>query len=211
VTPDRNLTWYFALLVAAILAHSWWRFRTARAVAAAWLAQHRYRPRSLRSGWRFLPRFAPKLFRDEDRAFEFRAEVDDLRLGGTGVVWLRVWTDWLGLMEREPEVSWERMPVEIDDGSRAAEDKWAESQHALLARVARGESTFRTTRAAGGAEEFDEVVEHVMALQRRGLVTCDAPTLNHRGDAQFDAVANVSLTDAGQRVVDERARTERRR
>lgn len=211
MTPDRNLSWYFGLLVIALLAHAWWRFRTARAVAAAWLAQHRYRPRTLRSGWRFLPRFAPKLFRNENRAFEFRAEVDDLRLGGTGVVWLRVWTDWLGLIEREPEVSWERMPVEIDDASRTAEDRWAESQYALLERVARGESNFRGTRAATGSEDFDEVVEHVMSLQRRGLVTCDAPTLGRRGNTQFDAVANVALTDAGRRIVDERARAGRRR
>jgi hypothetical protein len=210
--PDRTITWYFALFVVALLGHGWWRFRTARSFAESWLAQHRYRTRSFRSGWLSLPRFAPKLFRDENRAFQFRAEVDDLRLGGTGVVWLRVWTDWMGLVEREPEVSWERMPVALDDGSRTAEDKWADTQHALLERVARGETTFRTSaRAAADAEAFDEVVEHVMALQRRGLVTCDAPMINRRGGSQFDAVSNVALTEAGRRIVDERARAGGRR
>lgn len=202
---DRYVSWLPLLLVVAVLLHAVWRYRTARGIAEEWLTSHRYRPRSLRMGWFGIGRFAPKLFRDEGRAFQFRAEVDDMRLGGTGVVWLRVWTDWLGLASREPEVRWERMPIEVDERSDTMENKLAEAQLALLTRVAAGETTFRSRSHAVDEEaDFDEVVEHVMALVRRGLVTCDAPLLNVRGNAQYAAVTNVAITDLGRRLLTER-------
>jgi hypothetical protein len=203
---DRTPLALVAILVVATLAHSVWRYTTARSIADRWLTQHRYRVRSLRMGWFRLPRFAPKLFRNEGRAFEFRAEVDDLRLGGTGVVWLRVWTDWIGLSEREPEVSWERMPVRVDDGSRALEDTWAERQLELLQRIARGETTFRArARSVDDGGEFDELVEHILALSRRGLVTCNTPILDVRGNSQYAAVTGVALTASGERFLAERS------
>ena len=80
-------------LFALSLAHWWWRRTKAREIAEQWLAQHRYRVRSLRvSYWNSQPRFRMTPFRNNDWAVDFRAEVDDLRLGGTGKVRLRVWT-----------------------------------------------------------------------------------------------------------------------
>lgn len=199
---DRTTLWLGALLIIAVLAHSVWRYHTARAIAEDWLRRHRYRARALRMSWFALPRFAPKFFRDEGRAYQFRAEVDDLRLGGTGILWLRVWTDWYGLMQREPEVNWERMPVDLDERSRTMEDKLLELQLSLLGRVADGETTFRMrTGATDMSTDAVNVVEHVMALARRGLVTCDAPLLSGRGEAQVAAVTNVAVTDDGRRLL----------
>lgn len=201
----RLTPWLPALFVVAIVLHAIWRYRAARRIAEEWLLNNHYRPRSLRLGWFGLARFAPKLFRDEGRAFQFRAVVDDRRLGGTGVVWLRVWTDWLGLVSREPDIRWERMPVSVDDDSRALDHRLAEVQLGLLQRVADGESTFRSsTHAIREGSDLDMVVEHVMALAHRGLVTCDAPLLNIRGDTQYAAVTNVALTELGHRLLAER-------
>lgn len=203
--PDRIVPWFPVVLIVAVLLHAVWRYHTARGIAEEWLTAHRYRPRSLRLGWFGFWRFAPKFFRDEGRAYQFRAEVDDMRLGGTGIVWLRVWTDWLGLANREPEVRWERMPIDVDDGSQPMEHKLAEAQLVLLERVANGETTFRgQSHAVDDGADFDEVVEHVMALVRRGLVTCDAPLLNVHRNAQYAAVTNVALTDLGRRLLAER-------
>ncbi len=200
--PNRLLIWFPALLVVVVLAHTTWRYFAARAIAEEWLSRHRYRPRSLRLAWFSFMRFAPRLFRNEARAFQFRGEVDDMRLGGTGILWLRVWTDWLGLADREPDLSWERMPVAADDGSRTMEDRMAATQLALLQQVAGGVTTFRTrARTTEAGADFDEVVEHVMALARRGLVSCDTPMLNVRGDSQYESVSNVSLTERGRRLL----------
>lgn len=108
---DASALWLTATVIAVVIGTTTWRYYTARSIAERWLMQHRYRVRSLRIGWFSFTRFAPKLFRNEKKAFEFRAEVEDLSLGGTGVLWLRVWTDWIGLSEREPEVTWDRMPT----------------------------------------------------------------------------------------------------
>ena len=109
------------LLVVSI-GHMIWRHARARDIAERWLAQHRYRVRSLRlSYWDAPMRFRVTPFRNNDWAVDFRAEVDDMRLGGTGKVRLRVWTDWLGMIDREPEVSWDRMPTEEDGGPQSAE------------------------------------------------------------------------------------------
>lgn len=201
---ERLLPWIPALLVVAVALHAIWRYRTARGIAEEWLLTHHYRPRAMRLGWFGFMRFAPKLLRDEGRAFQFRAEVDDMRLGGTGVVWLRVWTDWLGLASREPDIRWERMPTAVDDDSRALDHRLAESQLELLRRVADGETTFRSrAHEIREGADFDEIVEHVMAMVRRGLVTCDAPLLDIRGDSQYAAVTNVALTDLGRRLLAE--------
>lgn len=196
-----------ALFVAAVVAFSWWRYRAARDIALDYLARNRYRVRKFGMGFHILPKFAGTFGRNYQHSHEFRAEVDDLRLGGTGVVWLRVYTDWLGSLQQEPEVSWERMPRENDETSRTAEDKWWDAQLSLLARVAAGESSFRSRARSGDErEEFDEVVEHVMALERRGLVKASAPVLNGMGAAQYDSVSNVSITPKGQQLLDEQER-----
>ena len=205
--PAQHLKYIVPMAIAA-LAFSWWRYRTARGIAEDWLLKNRYRVRTLRMGWHLLPRFAGRFGRSYEHSYEFRAEVDDRRLGGTGVLWLRVWTDWMGMMQKEPEQSWERMPVVTDASSRTAEDKWAEAQLALLERISRGESTFRSpVRNDAESDAFDEVVEHVMALQRRGLVSADAPVSNYRGTSQFDLVSNVAITNAGRQMLESHERT----
>lgn len=206
---DAGALWLTALVVAVVIGTTTWRYYTARSIAERWLMQHRYRVHSLRIGWFSLTRFAPKLFRNEKKAFEFRAEVEDLSLGGTGVLWLRVWTDWIGLSEREPEVTWDRMPQRVAGGTGTFEDRLEEQLLDLLARVAAGESTFRAPGSGvddGGA--FDELVEHILALSRRGLVTCDTPLASMRGTGQYAAITNVALTERGERHL-EKFRTSR--
>lgn len=201
---DANALWLPALLVAVAIGVTTWRYYTARSIAERWLMQHRYRARSLRIGWFSFTRFSPKLFRNERNAFEFRAEVEDLSLGGTGVLWLRVWTDWIGLSEREPEVTWDRMPTRVERSGGTFEERLEEQLLDLLARVAAGESIFRAPGSSvddGGA--FDELVEHVLALSRRGLVTCDTPLASMRGPGQYAAIANVALTERGERHLEQ--------
>jgi hypothetical protein len=195
--------WAGALLALSV-AHWLWRRIKAREIAEQWLQQHRYRVRSLRvSYFNMQPRFRLTPFRNNDWAVDFRAEVDDVRLGGTGKVRLRVWTDWLGMIDREPEISWERMPTEENGGARTLETQWVDSQIALRRRVADGESTFRPEgRDAAGRTEFDRTVEHLLAMQRRGLVTCATPIAELKVDAQYSAITDVQLTDDGRRALD---------
>lgn len=204
---DENAVFLVGALFVLSVGHWWWRRRRARDIAERWLAQHRYRVRSLRqSYWNSRPRFRMTPFRNNDWAFDFRAEVDDMRLGGTGLVRLRVWTDWLGVIDREPEISWDRMPTEDNGGTRTPETQWADSQIDVLRRVAAGESTFRPpAHDAVARAEFDGTVEHLLALQRRGLVTCATPIAELKYDAQYAAVTNVALTDDGRRALERAA------
>jgi len=191
-------------LFAANVGHWLWRRSIARDIAERWLGQHHYRVRRLRSVyWRLRPRFRATPFRNNDWAFDFGAEVDDLRLGGTGDLRLRVWTDWLGMVDREPEISWDRMPTEADGGARAPEAQWADAQIALLRRAAAGESTLRPFgRDAAARAEFDAVVEHALALQRRGLLKCSTPIAELKADALYAALTDVELTDEGRRALE---------
>jgi hypothetical protein len=191
-------------MAALSLGHWWWRRVTARGIAERWLSQHHYRVRRLRAVvWSGVPHFRATPFRNNDWAFDFKADVDDMRLGGTGTVRLRVWTDWLGMIDREPEISWDRMPTEDAGGARAPETQWADSQIALLRRVAAGESTFRPAGSdAESRARFDEEVEHLLALSRRGFVTCSTPIAELRSGAQYAVLTNVELTEEGQRALE---------
>lgn len=198
-------TSWLVIAAGAISVGVWlWRRHRAREIAERWLNQNGYRVQSLRfSYFDMQPRFRMTPFRNNDWAVDFRAEVDDTKLGGTGVVRLRVWTDWLGMLDREPEVSWVRMPVE-DHGVRTTpEAQWADAQLDILRRAAAGERTFRPT--ANDPEvrrDFDETVEHILALQRRGLVTCSSPIAELKVDAQYAAITNVELTEDGGRALE---------
>jgi len=194
-----------AILVGILVALELWRRRRAREIAEQWLAQHNYRVRRLRPVYVSMrPRFRATPFRNNDWAFDFTAEVDDMRLGGTGKVRLRVWTDWLGMIDREPEISWDRMPTEDEGGVRAPESHWADSQIALLRRAAAGESTFRPAgNDVAARANFDEEVEHMLALNRRGLVTCATPIAELRSGAQYAALTNVELTEDGRRALEQ--------
>lgn len=197
-------TWLITAAVALGLGHWWWRRQRARGIADRWLSQHGYRVRSLHVSYLDVrPRFRMTPFRNNDWAVDFRAEVDDTRLGGTGKVRLRVWTDWLGMIDREPEISWEQMPTEENGGAESPETQWQGAQIAILRRAAAGEYTFRPDANDPAARrEFDETVEHVLALQRRGLLTCATPIAELRADAQYAAIGDVVLTDDGRRALE---------
>lgn len=203
MTVDRIWVAAAALLVLQI-AHAVWRRQIARGIAERWLAQHHYRVRRLRPVyWNARPMFRLTPFRNNDWAVDYRAEVDDLRLGGTGKVRLRVWTDWLGMIDREPEISWVKMPTLDDAGAPTPEMQWEHAQLAVLRRVASGESTLRPAgRDATARAEFDTLVEHVLALQRRGLLHCATPIAELRDNAQYAAVPDVVLTDDGRRALE---------
>jgi hypothetical protein len=205
MTADRIWV-YGGALVALQIAWAIWRRRSAREIAERWLAHHNYRVKRLRPVyWSTRPVFRLTPFRNNDWAVDFRAEVDDMRLGGTGEVRLRVWTDWLGMIDREPEISWVRMPT-LEAGPPAPEVQWENAQIAVLRRVASGESTFRPEgRDSAAREAFDALVEHVLALQRRGLLHCATPIAELRADAQYAAVADVVLTNEGRQALERSA------
>ncbi|HTI65396.1 MAG TPA: hypothetical protein VL524_17865 [Gemmatimonadaceae bacterium] len=200
--------------VAVILfgiGHYLWRRQTARDRAELWLAENRYHVRELRIPWFVgIGRFPPTLLRSSRNAFVFRAVVEDKSFGGTGVVWLRIWTGWLGRLGDDVEVSWERMPKREaseagGDGNDAPiEERWAERQLTLLRRIQHGETTFRPSgRGPAAGAEFDELVEYLLAMQRRGLITCGTPLAGVHGESQYAAVTNAALTEAGERVLQE--------
>jgi hypothetical protein len=198
-------TWLVTAAGAVSVGLWLWRRHRAREIADRWLHQNGYRVRSLRfSYFDMQPRFRLTPFRNNDWAVDFRAEVDDTKLGGTGLVRLRVWTDWLGMLEREPEISWVRMPV-ADHGAAAKtpETQWADAQLDILRRAAAGERTFRPAgNDAVARRQFDETVEHILALQRRGLVTCSSPMAELKVDAQYAVITNVELTEDGGRALE---------
>jgi len=198
----------FYLVGAAVLAlhlgNLVWRRRRARDIADRWLAQHNYRVNWLRAVfWAGWSRFRMMPFRNSDWAVDFRAEVDDLRLGGTGELRLRVWTDWLGMIDKEPEISWVRMPNADAGGALSPEMMWEMAQVSVLRRVANGETTLRPAgRDPEARADFDSMVEHILALQRRGLLHCATPIADLRSGAQYAEVADVVLTDEGRRAIE---------
>ena len=193
-----------AILVGILVALELWRRRRAREIAEQWLAQHNYRVRRLRPVYVSMrPRFRATPFRNNDWAVDYRAEVDDMRLGGTGEVRLRVWTDLLGLMDREPEISWDRMPTLADGGAPTAEMEWDNAQIAVLRRVASGDTTWRPAgRDPEARAEFDATVEHILALHRRGLLQCATPIAELHGEAQYAEITDVVLTPEGRRALE---------
>ncbi len=204
-------TWLIAALAALSVGHWLWRRRRARDIADQWLHQHGYRVRSLHvSYFDIRPRFRLTPFRNNDWAVDFRAVVDDTKLGGTGKVRLRVWTDWLGMIDREPEISWVEMPDEQKGGAESPDTQWANAQLAILRRAAAGEYTFRPDgKDAEARREFDETVEHVLALQRRGLLTCATPIAELKSDAQYAVIGDVVLTDEGRSALERADAAER--
>lgn len=208
-------TWVIvAVMVVLTLGQWWWRRGAAREVAVDWLQRHGYRVRSLRMPFTPGPVFGVRLLRDSDHAFAFRAEVDDRKLGGSGVVWLRVWTGWLGATSDDIDVRWERLPEGGGEGGGAAsradsslESRLADGQLAVLRAVAEGITIFRPEgRTPEAAAAFDERVEHLLALERRGLVSCSSPLAETRaGRGLYAAVRDVALTDAGRRELERRA------
>jgi hypothetical protein len=196
---------YAAVLIgiaALSFGQWWWRRQRARERVEAYLAEHRYRVRELRAPWFTTAHFGFSPMRNDDNAFVFKAVVDDQKLGGTGTVWLRVWMDWTGTIDRDVDVRWARMPDVTRDQVEAPEQRWSTAQLGLLGRIADGETTFRLSgRSAEEGREFDELVEHVLALRHRGLISCGVPTANVRGASEYAAITSIELTDAGRNAL----------
>jgi hypothetical protein len=193
-----------AILVGVFIANEVWRRGRAREIAEHWLSAHNYRVRELHPVYMSIrQRFRATPFRNKDWAVDFHAEVDDMRLGGTGELRLRVWTDLLGIMDREPELYWERMPTPENGGALTPEIQWENAQIAVLRRVAGGDTTLRPDgRDPEARAEFDTMVEHILALQRRGLLHCATPLADLRSEAQYAEIADVVLTTEGRRLID---------
>ncbi len=49
---------------------------------------------------------------------------------------------------------------------------------------------------------FDEMIEHLLAMQKRGLIACSIPITSHRPEARNDKIGFVELTDAGRGYLD---------
>ena len=186
----------------AVLAVVHYTYRRARAKAAAeqWLRMHHYRLRSLTTPWFRMTGFATSWLRNSNNAFDFQATVEDTQLGGTGTVFLRVWMDWVGEINDEIEVVWGEMP-EGHSGRESAPlwERLADAQLGVLRRVAGGETALyapRNLEASG--TKFSELVEHVQALSRCGMLTCGEPRLDGRSN-QCISIGDLAVTEDGKR------------
>jgi hypothetical protein len=201
--PEQLTNQPFFLLIAPFVALAigqyWWRYNQAKSTAEDWLRRHHYRTRELRMPWIHGAIFAPAWGRNSNNAFVFRAVIDDTDLGGTGSLWLRVWTTWFGNIDNEVEVVWDKMPDGLVDGAKPLFDRLQDAQLALLRRIGDGETAFYSPRHPenGGGPEFDEMVEHLLALSRRGLITCNEPRPGRIGQTQYSDISNVALTPEG--------------
>ena len=174
--------------------HSW-RRSTAERAAERWLRQHHYRVTSLHAPWFRLVMFAPTLFRNSDNAFDFEAKVEDTQLGGTSRIFLRIWVDWMGQVYGDIEV----IVDEISSAEIAPPlfERLAEAQVAVLRRIADGETGFYAPRRSeGGGESFNELMEHVLALSRRGMITCGTPRMDGTG-RNYISIRDIALTVDG--------------
>jgi len=88
---------------------------------------------------------------------------------------------------------------------RPLAERLADEQLALMRRVAAGETRFYAPRRweKDGAK-YDEMVEHLLALSRRGMITCTEPEPGVKGITQYSDVADVALTAAGQDFLNSR-------
>lgn len=187
-------------VVLVVLQHAFRRGR-AKAAAEQWLRQHHYRQTSLRTPWFRTMGFATSWLRDSGNAFDFEATVADTQLRGTGTIFLRVWTNWLGEITDEVEVVWDEMPE--GGGSHRPLPLWerlADAQLVVLQRVAQGETALYAPRNPGeSGENFSELIEHVLALSRRGMLTSGEPRVGNRNTNQYVSIDNLSLTEEGRR------------
>ena len=203
INSQRAAVVFGGLAILASIAHSWHRYGKARSVAEAWLEREKYKVRSLKLGLFPFLIFSPRLFRSEERSFAFRAVVEDRMLGGTGVVWLRVWVERMGLILHDPDVRWEKRPLKTHANDLPPEEQWEMAQRGLLKRVARGETSFAAPRyPRDGEMPFDELVAHLLAMQKRGLVACSIPRPATTPGAHYEQLEFVELTDEGRGYLD---------
>jgi hypothetical protein len=188
-----------AAIIFVALAHYAWQRRAARDIVERWLMENRFRARELRVPWFSVGNFPMTFFRSQKSAVVFRAVVEDRSFGGTGIVWFRVWPGLAGKLGEELEVNWEKSPKRAAEDEPPLEEGWWTRQLELLRRVQRGETTFRLRgHDPEQGKQFDELVEYLLAMQRRGLITFGTPLANLRGESQYAAVADVTITHAGE-------------
>jgi hypothetical protein len=184
------------------LAHYAWQRRAARDIVDRWLMENRFRAVDLRIPWFSVGNFPLTFFRSQKSAVVFRGVVEDRSFGGKGVVWFRVWPGLAGKLGEEIEVSWEKMPERAAEDEPPLEEGWWTHQLELLRRIQRGETTFRLRgHDPAQGKEFDELVEYLLALQRRGLITFGTPLANMRGESQYAAVTDVKITHHGEELL----------
>lgn len=184
----------------------WWRYNQAKGTVEEWLREHHYRVRQLSVPWFHGMIFPPKLLRNANRAFVFKAIVDDSELGGTGSVWLRVWTTLFGVSDGDVEVVWDHMPEGGTGEAPPLAERLADEQLALMRRIAGGESNFYAPRRwERDGEKYDETVEHLLALSRRGMITCTEPQNGVKGVTQWSDVSNVALTPVGRQFLESKS------
>jgi len=194
------------LVVAGIIfvaiAHYAWQRRAARDIVDRWLMENRFRARELRIPWFSVGHFPLTFFRSQKSAVVFRGIVEDRTFGGTGTVWFRVWPGLAGKLGDEIEVEWEKMPERAGDDKPPLEQGWWARQLELLRRIQRGETTFRLRgHDPEQGKEFDELVEYLLAMQRRGLISFGTPLANMRGESQYAAVTDVKITHHGEELL----------
>ena len=199
----------FAAAGVVGLARDRWLERRARDVVERWASQHRYRLVRCRRHWfTFGPTNVAYGYGTRDigrrrHHYVFGVEVEDRALGGRSRGRVSVRGHWLGGLDEDVDVAWDALNV-LDESAAPAGMPWEAAQLALLRRVGDGESTFRPddlqTPEAG--RHFDMLVEHLGAMQRRGLVTFPAPLAEPRlRGRQYAAVTDVALTAAGREML----------
>lgn len=201
------------LVMAAFVVLSVGQFVMRRSVSKAraeqWLQGHGYRAKSLRAAW-FSPMTPRGLFRNRDRAFDFIAEVGDTQLGGSGTVRLRVWTNWVGTEGQDVEVDWIQMPANQPfEEDQPLMLRLANAQLDILRRVSAGETSFYAPRSSKpDTGEFDELMEHVGALERRGMLTHAAPVEAARsGRSKYAYVSDLAVTRSGKEWLESQSGT----
>ena len=191
-----------AAIIFVALAHYAWQRRAARDIVDRWLMENRFRARELRTPWFSVGHFPVTFFRSQKSAIVFRAVVEDRTFGGTGTVWFRVWPGLAGKLGEELEVEWEKMPERAAQDEPPLEEGWWTRQLELLQRIQRGETMFRLRgHDPEQGKEFDELVEYLLAMQRRGLITFGTPLANMRGESQYAAVTDVKITHHGEELL----------
>lgn len=190
------------LIIFVALVHYAWMRRTSRDIVDRWLMENHFRARELRIPWFSMGHFPITFIRSQKSAVVFRAVVEDRTFGGTGIVWFRVWPGLAGKLGDELEVEWQKMPERAAEDEPPLEEGWWTRQLELLGRIKRGETTFRLRgHDPEHGKEFDELVEYLLAMQRRGLITFGTPLANMAGESQYAAVTDVKITHHGEEML----------
>ena len=200
----------YPFVVAGLIMVSVWsavRYTRAKGAASDWLAQHHYRVRSLRMSWLNPVGFETRWLRSSDNMFTFVATVDDTQLGGTGKVFLRVWTNWSGTGTNDVEAVWDTMPEAGAIGApQPLWERLADAQLSALRRIANGEATFYASRRDEERLSFDQLVEHVQALAQRGMITCGEPRSDGRDGGRHTSIGDLRITDEGRKWLESQSK-----